>query len=242
MAETVAQPGLWDKVKAFMGGTVINTITEIHMLMPDSILFGSILLYVLTQNLPFGVFAIFIFETVLSHKLISWVSSQAVGPSRSADLQCRSGYKTPQIRPDRVFSHNQYPSYGLFSISAIGTYLALATSYFSATLGAMDNSMQQNNQSATDVWSSRKTVAYVLIGLTILAFTAVRLWKCDTISEVSVAIIFAVIVGSIFFYINKAVFGEESINFLGLPYLVSKDSEASPIYVCAADTQDPTTA
>jgi hypothetical protein len=242
MAETVAQPGLWDKVKAFMGGTVINTITEIHMLMPDSILFGSILLYVLTQNLPFGVFAIFIFETVLSHKLISWVSSQAVGPSRSADLQCRAGYKTPQLRPERMFSHQQYPSYGLFSISAIGTYLALATSYFSDTLSAMDASLVQNNQPATDVWASRKITAYTLIAITIAAFAAVRLWKCDTISEVAVAMILAIIVGISFFYINKAVFGEESINFLGLPYLVSKDSQGSPIYVCAAENQDPTTA
>lgn len=242
MAATTAEPGLWDKVKDFMGGTVIKTITEIHMLMPDSILFGSILLYVLTQNLPFGVFAIFIFETVLSHKLISWISSQAVGSSRPADMQCRAGYKTPQLRPDRVFSHDQYPSYGLFSISAIGTYLALATNYFSNTLNAMDNSLDQNNQSSQGIWSSRKLVAYILICLTVATFTAVRLWKCDTISEVSISIIFAVIVGIIFFYINKSVFGEESINFLGLPYLVSKDSQGAPIYICAADNQDPTTA
>jgi hypothetical protein len=240
MAATT-EPGLWDKVKDFMGGTVIKTITEIHMLMPDSILFGSILLYVLTQNLPFGVFAIFIFETVLSHKLISWISSQAVGSSRPADLQCRAGYKTPQLRSDRIFSHDQYPSYGLFSISAIGTYLALATNYFSNTLNAMDNSLDQNSQSS-GIWSSRKLVAYSLICLTIAAFTTVRLWKCDTISEVSIAIIFAIIIGIIFFYINKSVFGEESINFLGLPYLVSKDSQGAPIYICAADNQDPTTA
>ena len=45
----------------------------------------------------------------------------------------------------------------------------------------------------------------------------------------------AVIVGVIFFYINKAIFGVEAMNFLGLPYLVSKESEGSPIYVCAKD-------
>lgn len=236
----MSQPGVWDKVKDFMGGTVVKTITEIHMLMPDSILFGSILMYFLTQNLSFGIFAVFIFETVLSHKLISWVSSQAVGSSRSADLSCRSGYKTPQMRPERMFSQDQYPSYGLFSISAIGTYLALATNYFSNTLSAMDASLIQNNEAPSNVWSSRQTVAYILIGLTIAAFMVVRLMHCDTISEVSVAMIFAVIVGGIFFYINKAIFGEESINFLGLPYLVSKDSQSSPIYVCAAETSNTT--
>ena len=45
-----------------------------------------------------------------------------------------------------------------------------------------------------------------------------------------------------FYYVNKSVFGEESMNFLGLPYMVSKESQASPIYVCAAEKDDPTTA
>ena len=51
----MSEPTLWSKFTNFMGGTVIKTITEIHMLMPDSILFGSILMYFLTQNISFGI-------------------------------------------------------------------------------------------------------------------------------------------------------------------------------------------
>lgn len=131
------QPTVWSKFKDFMGGTVIKTITEIHMLMPDSILFGSLLLYFLTQNMAFGVFAVFIFEVVLSHKMISWVSSQAVGPSRATDVSNRVGFKTPRFSPERMFSHDMYPSYGVFSIASIGTYLGLATNSFSDTMNAM---------------------------------------------------------------------------------------------------------
>jgi len=238
VAAGITQPGVWDKVKDFIGGTVFKTITEIHMLMPDSILFGSILMYFLTQNMAFGIFAIFIFETVLSHKMISWISSQAVGSSRSVDIQCRVGYKSPQFSVERIFSHDSYPSYGMFSISAIGTYLALATSYFKDTLKAMDESTITNNKSTNDYWSSRPLVSYILIALTVIAFAIVRLWKCDTISEVTIAMILAVIIGVLFFYINRAIFGEESMNFLGLPYLVSKDSQGAPIYICSADTKD----
>ncbi len=218
------QPTVWSKFKDFMGGTVINTITEIHMLMPDSILFGSILMYFLTQNMSFGIFAIFIFETVISHRLISWVSSQTVGPSRSDNLQCRVGYKTPQFGVQRMFSHDPYPSYGTFSITAIATYLALATREFSNTLDAMGPD-----------WASRKTVAYVFIGLVLATFISARLWKCDSLSEVMMAMMLAIVAGAIFFYINKSVFGEEAMNFLGLPYLVSKESEGTPIYVCSSD-------
>jgi hypothetical protein len=213
-----------------MGGTVVTTINEIRMLMPDSILFGSLLLYFLTQNMSFGIFAVFIFETTLSHKLISWVSSQAVGPSRSADIQCRPGYKTPQINPQRMFMHDTYPSYGVYSITAIATYLAMATKEFSSTRDAMGPE-----------WASRSAMAYAFIGLVLTAFIAAQVWSCDSISEILIAAIFAVVVGFIFFYVNKSLFGEEAMNFLGLPYLVSKESQGSPIYVCAAEQQQDST-
>jgi hypothetical protein len=221
------EPTLWTKFKDFMGGTVIKTITEIHMLMPDSILFGSLLMYFLTQNMAFGIFTIFIFETVLSHKLISWVASQSVGSSRSVDLQCRSGYKTPQFSPQRMFSHEPYPSYGIFAITSIATYLGLATKEFSSTLQAMGPE-----------WQSRSTVAYTFIALVLAAFIAARMWSCDSMGEVVVAFTMAIITGAIFYIINKSVFGTEAMNFLGLPYMVSKESQGSPIYVCAAESQD----
>ena len=223
----VEQPTLWNKFKDFMGGTVVKTITEIHMLMPDSILFGSLLMYFLTQNKAFGIFGIFIFETVLSHKMISWVSSQAVGSSRSANLECRPGYKTPQFKPERMFSHDTYPSYGVYSVTAIATYLGLATKEFSNTLNAMGPE-----------WSSRSKVAYTFIALVLFAFIAARAWSCDSIGEIAVAFIMALVAGTIFFYVNKAIFGEEAMNFLGLPYMVSKESQGSPIYVCAAEKQE----
>jgi hypothetical protein len=221
----MSEPTVWSKFKDFMGGTVIKTITEINMLMPDSILFGSLLMYFLTQNMAFGIFGIFIFETVLSHKLISWVSSQAAGSSRSADIQCRVGYKTPQFNPARMFTHDSYPSYGVFAITSIATYLGLATKDFSKTLDAMGNE-----------WSSRSTIAYTFIALVLATFIFARLWSCDSLGEVLMAFTLALVSGSIFFYINKSIFGEEAMNFLGLPYLVSKEKEGSPIYVCSAES------
>jgi hypothetical protein len=37
----------------------------------------------------------------------------------------------------------------------------------------------------------------------------------------------------IFFKVNLSLFGTESINFLGLPYMVNKNEVGAPIYVCA---------
>jgi hypothetical protein len=50
-----------------------------------------------------------------------------------------------------------------------------------------------------------------------------------------IAMALAIIVGTSFFFINKKLFGVEALNFLGLPYLVSKEEKGAPIYVCAAE-------
>jgi hypothetical protein len=124
-----------------------------------------------------------------------------------------------------MFSHDPYPSYTIFSISSIATYLLLATKEFSNTMEAMGPE-----------WQTRSKVAYIFMALVIAAFGIVRLIKCDSLGEVLMAFCLAIIVGATFFYVNKSIFGEEAMNFLGLPYIVSKESQGAPIYICAADT------
>ena len=212
---------------------MIDSLVEIYRLIPDSILFGSILLYFLTQNIAFGIFGIFIFETVLSHRLITSMFAQTVG-SRSVtkeNISCYSGFRTPQIDVSRILNHDQYPSYGVFSLTSIATYLLLATNEFSDTLQAMGPE-----------WSSRKAVAYGLVTFVLLSFILTRTFVgCDTTGDVMMAIACAVVVGVIFYYINRQIFGIDAMNFLGLPYLVSKESQGSPIYVCGPTNTTKTT-
>ena len=196
--------------------------------MPDSILFGTLLLYVMTQNLSYGIFSLFIFETILSHRLLSWIMTQIFGPpSRSAEpnIKCRAGFKTPQLDVQRIFMHNQYPSYAMYSITSIGTYLGLSTYEFSNTFEAMGSE-----------WKGRSKTAYFFIVAVILTFILVRLYSCEeSMSELSIAFIFAILLGFAFFKLNVMLFGEEAVNFLGLPYLSEKAKDGTPIYVCSAD-------
>ena len=219
--------GLLDDIK--------NSAMEIGALMPDSILFGSLLLYILTQNMAFGVFAIFIFENMLSHKLLSWFMLQVEGAavSRSIDPKCRAGYKTPQLAIDRMYDHNPYPSYSVFSIVSIAAYLGLSTHEFSDTMQQMDFNNTDRTQQNSSKWRMRSTVAYVLIGIFLALFIILRLIGCDSLSEVLYASVLGFIVGLIFFKVNLSLFGAESINFLGLPYMVNKNEAGAPIYVCA---------
>ena len=217
-------------VKLFtaLGGlpsTIRDSVAEIHRLIPDSLLFGSLFMYFLTHNFSFGVFAVFVFETTLSHRLIHWLIAQSVGVDpRSVPVKCRAGYISDQFDAKRIFSHDPYPSYGVFSITAIATYLGLATKEFSETREAMGPQ-----------WQSRSIVAYVFITLLVLAFVLVRLFlsECpDTFGEICLAAFAAILVGFAFYSFNKSVFGKEAMNFLGLPFMVSKGDKNDPIYVC----------
>ena len=215
-------------VMNFFTNAILSPIVELYSLMPDSILFGTLLLYVMTQNLSYGIFSLFIFETILSHRLLSWIMTQIFGPpSRSAEpnIKCRAGFKTPQLDVQRIFMHNQYPSYAMYSITSIGTYLGLSTYEFSNTFEAMGSE-----------WKGRSKTAYFFIVAVILTFILVRLYSCEeSMSELSIAFIFAILLGFAFFKLNVMLFGEEAVNFLGLPYLSEKAKDGTPIYVCSAD-------
>jgi hypothetical protein len=79
------------------------------------------------------------------------------------------------------------------------------------------------------------------MGLVVSTFILARIFLSgcdDTVGEIIIAAALAVIVGYLFFYINKTLFGMESMNFLGLPVLTSKGTDANgnpaDVYVCAS--------
>jgi hypothetical protein len=216
-------------IMKFLTNAILSPIVELYSLIPDSILFGSLLLYVITQNLSYGIFSLFILETILSHRLLSWIMIQTFGSqhsrSENPNMQCRAGFKTPQVNAARMFMHNQYPSYAIYSLTSIGTYLGLSTYQFSDTFEAMGSE-----------WSGRSMTAYIFIGAVILTFILARMYACEEgFSEIAMAFIFAIVLGSAFFKLNVLLFGEEAVNFLGLPYLSEKAANGTPIYVCSAN-------
>lgn len=197
---------------------------EIHRMMPDSLLFGAFLLYVLTQHAPFGIFALFVLELILSHKLIGWVMAQSVGASpEQADPTCRMGYKIGRMDFRRLFSHSSYPSFGMFSVMGVVAYLSRSMATFSETLDAMG-----------PVWASRKTVAAIFVVCLVLAVAGGRLYSgCEPAGEILLASALGIGAGLLLSSLHLALFGEQGMNFLGLPYLVTKESQGTPIYVCS---------
>jgi len=203
--------------------SIFRTVLSLQSSVPDSILFGSLFMYFITHSLSYGVLAIFIIELMLSHELISWLLVETNGPlPRTADEKCRVGFKQIQQNVDRIFSHNPYPSYGIFSMTGLATYLGLATYDMADTVKALGAA-----------WEGHNLVAYIFIGLILCAVIFSRLVICDDMGEVIMAVVLAFLCSAVFFYVNKYLFGKEAMNFLGLPYLVNKQEKGNAVYVCS---------
>lgn len=225
---TDSQKNLGERIKDYMIVPAAKTVNEIQRLFPDSVLFGSIMLYLVTLNKAFGIFSIFIVESLLAHKLIANIAGKYVGPkpsgSSSGSLEsCYPGFRAPRKEVDRMLRTNSYPSISIFTLFSIATYLLSSMYTFKETL---DNMGQD--------WKGRiifSTVFTCLIPVLVL-FYRMSL-GCETFTEILIAAFAGFCVGGIFYVINYKLFGVDGINFLGLPYMVNKNEQGSDIYVCA---------
>jgi hypothetical protein len=204
---------------------------EIGKLFPDSILFGSLLLYLVTQNLSMGVLSLFFLETSLIHKLVAFVYKGALGNDAikstkgmsDADIaKCRSGFKASRKEFERIFSADEPPSISVFFWGSLVAYISGANYSFAQVLTTMGQ----------DWWPR---IIFSSIGLILLTtlFILGRLNSCDSLSHAALAFSLGIIFGTIFYIVNRNLFGLEGLNFNGLPNLVDKSDTGSSIYVCA---------
>jgi len=216
----------FEKIRDVVLVPYFNTIIEIQRLFPDSILFGSIVLYIVTMNSVFGYFAVFLLEIFASHKLLSSLLTKIWGPLRSESSGntsvCYPGFRGARKEVERMSRFNEYPSISVTTLSAIAVYILSSMIKFNDTLKAMGPE-----------WNTRFGFSVVFILIICLVTFLFRWWMmCEGFGEIGMGIVFGIAIGISFFFANIALFGNESVNFLGLPYLVNKSDQGSDMYIC----------
>ena len=212
-------------------GDVINAVYEIIRLFPDSALFGSLVLYLITQHMPYGVFSLFLLEASAFYKSINLVMDgvterpaikrPADDPKEREDFKrCRSGFLAPRLEAERLFMHEGIISMPLFYMAATAAYLLSATFEFAPVLQTMGAN-----------WSSRVLFS-VICAIFIMTMCYIRVIGCSSHLSLIGALLLGGMGGVFFWYINSRVFGSESMNFSGLPYLSDKGDTGSPLYTC----------
>jgi len=215
-------------------GRILEPAIQIVKLFPDSVLFGSFLLYAITQNLSYGVFSLFMFETSVLHQFASFTVKQTFGDSlqssSSKEEGCVAGFRNPRLAMDRLKSARpQSLSPFVFYVGAVVVYLCAAIAQFKESLDVMGPD-----------WSGRYYFVVIMTPILAAAMIILYGWSgCYSWQGALVAAGAGCIAGGALYLLNKTLFGAEGMNFLGLPYLVDKATIGEPIYICSATAITP---
>jgi hypothetical protein len=206
-------------------------LREIIRLVPDSLLLGSGLFAVMTQNYPmgvlFGTLIEIIFLTVGIQNLATYLDlpkSLPVGASMSKE--CKSGFQSPTLQNVSIFFKmdikSAFPSAPVFILTAALSYVITAMQGFTAELSELG-----------PAFSTRYYIGIVLSFILMFIVAAFRLLNnCDGVGIIILSILLGYSLGSVLCWQNNTLWGRESTNVLGIPVFANTTADGSPIYIC----------
>jgi len=199
---------------------------------PDGLVIISGLFALLTLSMPYGVFFGSMVESSLLFRVFQSAASYlnimkpTVNPNEFSN-KCRTGFTLPKLETLSAFGSaamkGPFPSAPVYMISVASAYLFGSLNQLSKELEALGPS-----------YSSRYYVSLILLMLLIFVFAAFRiLYGCDGPGIVMITIALGLIVGTVLIQQNVRLFGENSINLIGIPILRSRTASGKKLYVCA---------
>lgn len=210
----------------------INTVREIipYMIsiLPDAILPASGIYAIFTLSYTFGMF----FFSLVEARLILWAlhnfahSSMGIGFAEPNDELCRNRVTYMHDNEDfmggaggRQFSTPSTPMY----------MLSVAGAYIFNTL----NNQSKELEALGPAFSTRYYVSLTFMILIVLLVGSFRLlYGCESFYNVLVSSLVGLIVGSLLVVQNVRLFGDSSVNMLGIPQLRNKTASGKKLYVC----------
>jgi len=225
--------GFFQYVQDTFLNTVLPVSYEAARLLPDSLLFGTGLLSLVTYQTPM----MFLFLTVA----LSFVASNLVTGSVKTFI--------PEVMPSTTPSDQCYT--GLFSATPMRLRLSLLKEFDDPCSGFPNASMfilssfifyciggvlQQADvlaQLGPDFQAKMPAIC-VLSALLLIIFTIYLLkFGCSGFLTVLFSVGAGAMLGGVLSVVYSLIFGQESINILGLPLFVKRDETGQPLYICA---------
>ena len=230
----MAAQGIAQNIVGFKQSIVDNSIVPVVVgslrLVPDGLIISSAMFAILTLSFPFAIFSLSMMESALIFRFLQYSSSFLnIVPAYNTtnDPKCRTGFIQPNtLLSLSMFSSGQvnspYPSPPLFMLST-------ASSYLFATLNAQSKELQ----ALGPMYSSRYYVSAIFLSMLLLLFIAFRvLYECDTPGVAMLTVPIGIVLAFVLVWQNKSLFGDTSINLLGIPQLYNRAASGEQIYIC----------
>lgn len=200
-------------------------------LLPDSLLFGSALLALLTQSFSMAIFFMSLIETAginyLFQSLSTFLDNPRTAPTvKSASPQCRSGFITTRLDTFSALKSSSvsssFPSPTLF-------FLATASSYMISSLYSLKDELE----SLGPDYSARFYLALFATFFLLLTISFYRLYNgCEGMGIATLSLVMGGLLGVLLVTQNWYLFGKDSVNMIGIPLLRERTADKKPIYVC----------
>ena len=200
----------------------INIIKESIFLLPDSIIFGSLLFGVITLSIQHSLFFISILESLVFLYGFQYLSGFLFGKSLE-NITCKPSLFKYTFENIFMTPSANIPSYGMYIVSFASTYLAMSLTNIKQELDVLDTS-----------YIKQYNYGFICLALLAVTYALLRTFlKCDSAGSIGLALVFGCVTGIAIVYQNTHLFGRNSVNFMGIPLLRSKTADGQPIYICS---------
>ena len=222
---------------SFIDKTVVPVTLEVMRTFPDAMVIASGIFALLTLSMPLGVFFGSMVEATLIFRVIRSASSYLNvmrGVRSDFTDKCRTGFSTSTLNTLSLFGsegiHASFPSAPIFMLSTAAAYM----------FGSL-NRLSKELQALGPAYSSRYYISAIFLLLLLFIFIAFRiLYGCDTFGVLMVTMPIGLILGTLLIQQNARLFGDESINIVGIPLLRNRAANGKPLYICSTQTANTT--
>lgn len=219
---------------------IVPNFEEQIRILPDSIIFGSLLIALFTQSYATVMFAVAMLEAGIAggllQALFTYMDIVHTYPSNpDKPGKCVSGYTTPTL--ETLFTFCKDRLCGSKIASAIPSFpiyfLATAISY---VVGSM-YSQKQELEALGPAYAARFYIALFASFLLLLIVTFYRVANgCDGLGIILLTLFFGFLMGGLLVYQNTALLGRDATNLTGVPLLRERTRDGKPLYVCPQKT------
>jgi len=222
--------GIWELTKKLVLEVIKPVVSESLRLTPDALLYGTGLLSLITFQTPilflFIVTLLSLFASNIFASTMNTFMPQDTVPAKATD-RCIPGLYSPTLARITLLSDlanpSGFPAMPMFVLSAVLSYCVAGVIQLSDVL----------NELGPDYKAKIPTVMTLSSILIIVMMIYLMVNECNGFLVVLASAAIGGLFGSLISIIIPLIFGQESINILGLPLFVKRNDKGQPLYICA---------
>lgn len=209
---------------------------ELIRMLPDSLLLGSGFFALVTLSFSYGIFFLSMLGGLVAFHGIRILNNylniiNVVPLEKSLGSACRTGLTTITSASLSLFANMirpTFPSAPLFMMGLASTYVILSMNVLSKEVEVMGKE-----------YTTRYYISLFLLPLLTLFVAAYRiLYSCDEVPSVVISAALGGLTAMLLVALNQSIFGESSLNLIGVPLLRQRTATGEKLYICPTQNKN----